>query len=76
MIYYEDINDRDAGVKRDIPEGTKLIPVATDGENYMIFKVKDGDGYFRIDYDQSEEGYHMINGVEDTTCLSNIFYAG
>ena len=74
MIYYEDINDRDTFEKRDIPEGTVLIPVVTDGEKYMIFKVKDGDGYFRIDYD--EEGYHMINGVEETDCLSNLMYAG
>ncbi len=74
MIYYEDINDRDNFEKRDIPEGTVLIPVVTDGENYMIFKVEDGDGYFRIDYDK--EGYHMINGMEETTCLANLMYAG
>ena len=40
----------------------------------MIFKVKDGDGYFRIDYDA--EGYHMIGGVEETEYLSNLMYAG
>ena len=37
-------------------------------------KVKEFD-ILGIAYN-GEEGYHMINGMEETTCLANLMYAG
>ncbi len=73
-IYYKDIDDRDSGVTQTLPEGTVLIPYLTDGKKYMIFKVKDGEGYYRVDYD--DEGFHQVNGYNDSACFDNIMYAG
>ncbi|MBR4183118.1 MAG: DUF3298 domain-containing protein [Lachnospiraceae bacterium] len=74
VIYYSDIDDRDNGETSTIAKGTQLIPYLTDGKKYMIFKVKDGDGYYRVDYDSEDE--HLIHGEQDTDLFDGIMYAG
>ena len=74
MIYYTDINNREVSEKRTITKGTKLLPMYTDGEKYMIFKVKGEDAYYRVDYDNADE--RTINGVPEADCLEGFIYAG
>ena len=66
-----------AGTEASLPEGTKLYAYATDGENYMIFKLEDGS-FVKLVYDKpnADSWERSIQGIPESELLDGILYAG
>ncbi len=62
------------GTKTEIPEGTVLYPLRSDGATYIDMKTEDGQE-IRLEYDMVEYP-HTVNGVPEDECFEGIMYAG
>ena len=58
----------------ELPAGTVVYPVATDGFSYVDVKLEDGRKC-RIEVDMSEWP-KLINGIPEEECFDGILYAG
>ena len=60
--------------EKEIPKGTKLIPVLSDGETYVDLKAEDGT-VMRLEIDASDWPT-TIDGVPEEECFEGMMYAG
>lgn len=62
------------GITEVLPAGTNFKPVATDSATYVIMQLDDGR-MCRIDV-VNEDYCWLIEGMNESDCFDNIFYAG
>ncbi len=74
----EAYTDSDKGEKVTIPSGTRLHPVRSDGEEYMVFDMPDGSEaciFYDMERDP-DEFERIINGKPESELFEMLPYAG
>lgn len=68
------ISENDSMVEKELPAGTRIYPVNTDGESVAGFELEDGT-YGEITFER-KDGSIYINGISEMDLFDELPYAG